>query len=206
MAEHPAPHTQWYGLHTGSREPLILTFLPRPWSTEYDVCPQRHSLCPATPLAPKGLCLLHLLHLALSLASPPLFMWSFWLQVESPSPTHISKQPLLLYKKQALALLGCQTRASIPSIPWERINKGLVYHCTETPQVQIPALGTLWQRTHHCTWWAWVSVHWTTWAWEPDGRDCRGWGMRRRCWLKGSPIRLPDLLPGPSSAFFPGKA
>lgn len=45
--------------------------------------------------------------------------------VELPSPAHISKQPPLLYKKQALAFLGCQTKASIPSIPWERIKKGL---------------------------------------------------------------------------------
>lgn len=83
--------------------------------------------------------------------------------------------------------------------------RGLVYHWTETPQVQISA--TLRQRTHLCTWWAWIAVHWAAWAWEPDSLDPRGWcTRRRRCWLKGSPICLPDLLPGPSSSFFPGKA
>lgn len=59
----------------------------------------------------------------------------------------------------------------------------------------------------HCTWWAWIAVHWAAWAWEPDSLDRWGWcARRRRCRLKGSPICLPDPLPGPCSSFFPGKA
>lgn len=54
-----------------------------------------------------------------------LFMCNFWLRLESGTTALFSKQPLPLYKKQAISRLGCQTKISIPSAPRERNQRGL---------------------------------------------------------------------------------
>lgn len=66
-------------------------------------------------------------------------MCNFWLRLESLTTDPFSKQPLLLYKKQTISLLGCQTKISYSPRTLREKSKGLVYSQMKTSKIPNPA-------------------------------------------------------------------
>lgn len=67
-----------------------------------------------------------------------LFMCNFWRRLESWTTAPFSKQPLLLYKKQAVSQRACCTQTPIPSAPCEREIKGASLLPREMCKVRNP--------------------------------------------------------------------